>query len=37
MKRFVLLLICVTVCAGLLAAPAFAGKTAPTMRMPENA
>ena len=37
MRRFVLLLICATVCMGLLAAPAFAGETAPTMRMPENA
>jgi len=37
MKRFVLLLICVTVCAGLLAAPAFAGKKAQTLRPPANA
>jgi hypothetical protein len=37
MRRFVLILICVTVCAGLLAAPAFAGRAAPTQRMPLNA
>ena len=37
MKRFVFLFLCVAIVVLLLAAPAFAGKKAPTLRPPENA
>jgi hypothetical protein len=37
MKRFMLLLVCIAACAGLLAAPALAGKRAQTDRLPQNA